>query len=105
MLESCHEEAWKGQKFPDTRRAATFQRLGAAQLEAYRKKGGVDSPPEFLEHAFSAAVDGRTLRGIIHRIDRTETGGRTGDYKSGRPLTRPRCDTQRGLAALVGATA
>ena len=105
MLESFHEEAWKGQKFPDPRRAATFQRLGAAQLEAYRKKGGFDAPPEFLEHAFSAAVDGWTLRGIIDRIDRTETGWRIVDYKSGRPLTRRRRDTQVALYALGATTA
>src|SRR5258708_38727912 len=95
MLESCHEEAWKGQKFPDPRRAATFQRLGAAPLEAYRQKGGFDAPPEFLEHAFSAAVDGWTLRGIIDRIDRTETGWRSGEYQSARPLSARRAHTER----------
>ena len=105
MLESLHEEEWKLQKFPDPRRAATFQRLGAAQLEAYRKKGGFDAPPEFLEHAFSAAVDGWTLRGIIDRIDRTETGWRIVDYKSGRPLTRRRRDIQVALYALGATTA
>jgi DNA helicase-2/ATP-dependent DNA helicase PcrA len=103
MLRSMHEEAWKQQDFPDPRRAATFQRLGAAQLEAYRKKGGFDEPPELLEHSFSAAVDGWTLRGIIDRIDRTETGWRIVDYKSGRPLTRKRRDMQVALYAL-GAT-
>jgi DNA helicase-2/ATP-dependent DNA helicase PcrA len=105
MLESFHEEAWEGQKFPDPRRAATFQRLGAAQLEAYRKKGGFDAPPELLEHAFSAAVDGWTLRGIIDRIDRTATGWRIVDYKSGRPLTRRRRDMQVALYALGATTA
>ncbi|HEV1992165.1 MAG TPA: PD-(D/E)XK nuclease family protein, partial [Candidatus Dormibacteraeota bacterium] len=105
MLESFHEEAWKAQDFPDPRRAATFQRLGAAQLEAYRKKGGFDEPPEFLEHPFSAAVDGWTLRGIIDRIDRTKTGWRIVDYKSGRPLTRKRRDMQVALYALGATTA
>jgi RecB family exonuclease len=105
MLESFHEEAWKAQDFPDPRRAATFQRLGAAQLEAYRKKGGFDAPPEFLEHPFSAAVDGWTLRGIIDRIDRTETGWRIVDYKSGRPLTRRRREMQVALYALGATTA
>jgi RecB family exonuclease len=105
MLESFHEQAWKAQDFPDPRRAGTFQRLGAAQLEAYRKKGGFDAPPEFLEHPFSAAVDGWTLRGIIDRIDRTETGWRIVDYKSGRPLTRRRRDMQVALYALGATTA
>ena len=105
MLESFHEEAWKAQDFPDPRRAATFRRLGAAQLEAYRKKGGFDAPPEFLEHQFSAAVDGWTLRGIIDRIDRTDTGWRIVDYKSGRPLTRRRRDMQVALYALGATTA
>ncbi|HEY8863360.1 MAG TPA: ATP-dependent DNA helicase [Candidatus Dormibacteraeota bacterium] len=105
MLESFHDEAWKAQDFPDPRRAATFQRLGAVQLEAYRKKGGFDAPPEFLEHPFSAAVDGWTLRGIIDRIDRTDTGWRIVDYKSGRPLTRRRRDMQVALYALGATTA
>jgi RecB family exonuclease len=105
MLKSIHDAAWKDQEFPDPRRAATFQRLGAAQLEAYRKKGGFDAPPEYLEHPFSAAVDGWTLRGIIDRIDRTESGWRIVDYKSGRPLTRRRRDMQVALYALGATTA
>jgi RecB family exonuclease len=79
--------------------------LGAEQLEAYRKKGGFDEPPAYLEHPFSAAVDGWTLRGIIDRIDRTETGWRIVDYKSGRPLTRRRRDMQVALYALGATTA
>ncbi|GAC1512320.1 MAG: hypothetical protein NVS1B3_15980 [Candidatus Dormibacteraceae bacterium] len=105
MLKSIHEAAWKAQAFPDPRRAATFQRLGATQLEAYRRKGGFSAPPEFLEHPFSAAVDGWSLRGIIDRIDRTETGWRIVDYKSGRPLTRKRRDLQVALYALGATTA
>jgi RecB family exonuclease len=104
LLGSILEEVWKEQEFPDSRRAPTFKRLGAEQLEAYRNKGGFDAPPEFLEHSFSAAVDGWTLRGIIDRIDRTETGWRIVDYKSGRPITRRRRDMQVALYAL-GATA
>jgi DNA helicase-2/ATP-dependent DNA helicase PcrA len=104
LLGSILEEVWKEQEFPDPRRAPTFKRLGAEQLEAYRNKGGFDAPPEFLEHSFSAAVDGWTLRGIIDRIDRTETGWRIVDYKSGRPITRRRRDMQVALYAL-GATA
>jgi len=105
MLKSIHDAAWKEQEFPDPRRAATFRRLGAEQLEAYRKNGGFDKPPEFLEHPFSAAVDGWTLRGIIDRIDRTEAGWRIVDYKSGRPLTRRRRDMQVALYALGATTA
>jgi DNA helicase-2/ATP-dependent DNA helicase PcrA len=105
MLEALHETVWQAQDFPDPRRAPTFHRLEAEQLEAYRKKGGFDAPPEFLEHPFSAAVDGWTLRGIIDRIDRTETGWRIVDYKSGRPLTRRRRDMQVALYALGAATA
>jgi DNA helicase-2/ATP-dependent DNA helicase PcrA len=105
MLKSLHEVVWKAQDFPDPRRAATFNRLGAEQLEAYRKGGGLDPAPELLEHPFSAAVDGWTLRGIIDRIDRTETGWRIVDYKSGRPLTRRRRDMQVALYALGATTA
>ena len=104
MLSSIHEDVWSKQSFPDLRRAATFKRIGAAQLEAYRKRGGLDSRPELLEHPFSTAVDGWTLRGVIDRIDRTESGWRIVDYKSGRPLTRRRRDTQVALYAL-GASA
>jgi DNA helicase-2/ATP-dependent DNA helicase PcrA len=104
MLSSIHEDVWSKHTFPDPRRAATFKRIGAAQLEAYRKRGGLASRPELLEHPFSTAVDGWTLRGVIDRIDRTESGWRIVDYKSGRPLTRRRRDTQVALYAL-GASA
>jgi len=100
MLKSIHESVWSHTAFPDPRRAATFRRIGAAQLETYRKKGGFDAPPEYLEHQFSAQVDGWTLRGVIDRIDRTESGWRIVDYKSGRPLTRRRRDLQVALYAL-----
>jgi DNA helicase-2/ATP-dependent DNA helicase PcrA len=99
-LKSIHEEVWRQSTFPDPRRTATFKRIGAAQLEAYRDKGGFDASPEFLEQPFSAAVDGWTLRGVIDRIDRTESGWRIVDYKSGRPLTRSRRDLQVALYAL-----
>jgi DNA helicase-2/ATP-dependent DNA helicase PcrA len=99
-LNSIHEEVWRQSTFPDPRRTATFKRIGAAQLEAYRDKGGFVASPEFLEQPFSAAVDGWTLRGVIDRIDRTESGWRIVDYKSGRPLTRSRRDLQVALYAL-----
>jgi DNA helicase-2/ATP-dependent DNA helicase PcrA len=99
-LKSIHEEVWRQSTFPDPRRTATFKRIGAAQLEAYRGKGGFAASPEFLEQPFSAAVDGWTLRGVIDRIDRTESGWRIVDYKSGRPLTRSRRDLQVALYAL-----
>jgi DNA helicase-2/ATP-dependent DNA helicase PcrA len=105
LVRSIHEDVWRQTAFPDARRAATFKRIGAAQLEAYRSLGGFDSAPEFLEHPFSAAVDGWTLRGVIDRIDRTESGWRIVDYKSGRPLTRRRRDMQVALYALGARTA
>ncbi len=104
-LRSIHDDVWRETTFPDSRRAPTFQRIGAAQLEAYRSQGGFDSAPEFLEQPFSAAVDGWTLRGIIDRIDRTESGWRIVDYKSGRPLTRRRRDLQVALYALGASNA
>jgi DNA helicase-2/ATP-dependent DNA helicase PcrA len=99
-LRSIHDEVWRESTFPDPRRGSTFKRIGAAQLEAYRRRGGFDSPPEFLEQPFTAAVDGWTLRGVIDRVDRTESGWRIVDYKSGRPLTRRRRDLQVALYAL-----
>jgi len=104
-LKSIHAEVWRQGTFPDPRRAATFKRVGAAQLEAYRERGGFDVPPEFLEQPFSAAVDGWTLRGVIDRIDRTSSGWRIVDYKSGRPLTRSRRDLQVALYALGASSA
>jgi DNA helicase-2/ATP-dependent DNA helicase PcrA len=100
LLRSLHSEAWEAVAFPDARRAATFRRNGEAQLEAYRKGGGFEARPEYLEHAFTAGVDGWTLRGIIDRIDRTESGWRIIDYKSGRPVSRSRRDMQVALYAL-----
>jgi DNA helicase-2/ATP-dependent DNA helicase PcrA len=104
-LRSIHDEVWRESTFPDPRRASTFKRIGAAQLEAYRSRGGFDSAPELLEQPFSAAVDGWTLRGVIDRVDRTEAGWRIIDYKSGRPLTRRRRDLQVALYALGASTA
>jgi DNA helicase-2/ATP-dependent DNA helicase PcrA len=105
MLRSIHEAVWSQETFPDPRRAETFKRIGAAQLEEYRKKGGFDARPEYLEHQFSAKVDGWTLRGVIDRVDRTESGWRIVDYKSGRPLTRRRRDLQVALYALGAGSA
>ena len=115
VLMSIHEDVWGRRAFPDPRRAATFKRLGAEQLESYRKRGGFDAVPEFLEHPFTAVVAGRaqgalsndgwTLRGIIDRIDRTETGWRIVDYKSGRALARRTRDMQVALYALGANTA
>ena len=85
--------------------AGQLHRVGGAQLEAYRGRGGFDVPPELLEQPFSAAVDGWTLRGVIDRIDRTESGWRIVDYKSGRPLSRSRRDLQVALYALGASTA
>ncbi|TAN33344.1 ATP-dependent helicase [bacterium] len=99
-LRSILDDAWSRTTFPDQRRAPTFRRNGADQLEAYRKRGGFEVAPEYLEQPFRVAVDGWTLRGVIDRIDRTEAGWRITDYKSGRPVTRGRRDLQVALYAL-----
>jgi DNA helicase-2/ATP-dependent DNA helicase PcrA len=105
LLSSLHDEVWNATQFPDSRRAATFKRNGVDQLEAYRKSGGFDTKPEYLEQPFSVEVDGWTLRGVIDRVDRTETGRRILDYKSGRPVTRARRDLQVALYAMGAASA
>jgi DNA helicase II / ATP-dependent DNA helicase PcrA len=105
LLSSLHDEVWAETDFPDSRRAPTFKRNGADQLEAYRKGGGFDGTPEYLEQPFSVEVDGWTLRGVIDRVDRTESGRRILDYKSGRPVTRAKRDLQVALYALGAAAA
>jgi len=102
-LSSIHNEVWHGTAFPDPRRAPAFKRNGAADLEAYRARGGFDVAPEYLEHPFALSIDGWNLRGVIDRIDRTADGWRITDYKSGRPIARRRRDLQVALYAL-GAT-
>jgi RecB family exonuclease len=99
-LRAIHRAVWSESAFPDPRRAPAFQRIGAAELEAYRAHGGRDEPPAFVEQPFSVAVDGWTLRGVIDRIDRAGEGWRIIDYKSGRPITRRRRDLQVALYAL-----
>ena len=105
MLRATHQQVWNEAAFPDARRAPTFERNGASQLEAYRKQGGLIAQPEYLEQPFTTAVDGWTLNGIIDRIDRTAEGWRIIDYKSGRPVTRGRRDLQVALYALGAASA
>jgi superfamily I DNA/RNA helicase/RecB family exonuclease len=100
LLRSLLAKSWEAIAFPDARRAPTFKRNGEAQLEAYRQGGGFESAPEYLEQAFAVDVDGWTLRGVIDRIDRTGSGWRIIDYKSGRPLSRSRRDLQVALYAL-----
>jgi RecB family exonuclease len=103
LLKSLHEEVWRTTVFPDERRAATFKKNGLAELESYRKGGGLVEAPAYLEHPFDVAVDGWRLRGVIDRIDRTESGWRIIDFKSGRPIARRKRDLQLALYAL-GAT-
>jgi DNA helicase II / ATP-dependent DNA helicase PcrA len=100
LLSSLHGAVWSTTVFPDARRAPTFKRNGADQLEAYRKRGGFDSRPEYLEQPFTTSLDGWTLRGVIDRVDRTESGWRILDYKSGRPVARARRDLQVALYAI-----
>jgi DNA helicase-2/ATP-dependent DNA helicase PcrA len=99
-LRTLHGEVWSGTSFPDPRRAPTFKRNGIAQLEAFRKAGGFETRPEFLEQSFTVPLDGWTLRGVIDRVDRAESGWRILDYKSGRPVARSRRDLQVALYAL-----
>jgi RecB family exonuclease len=102
-LRAIHGDVWKATSFPDPRRVPAFMRNGAAELEAYRLRGGFEPVPAYLEEAFDVAVDGWNLRGVIDRIDRSERGWRIIDYKSGRPIARRRRDLQVALYAL-GAT-
>ena len=104
-LRLLHREVWSNTQFPDPRRAPTFKRNGEAQLEAYRKGGGFDTQPEFLEHPFTVNLDSWTLRGVIDRVDPTESGWLILDYKSGRPVARSRRDLQVALYALGAAEA
>ena len=104
-LHAMHAEVWEATSFPDTRRAATFRRLGLEQLEAFRASGGFERTPDLVEREFSAAVDGFTLHGVIDRVDRTDEGWLIIDYKSGRPLARARRDLQVALYALGASTA
>lgn len=99
-LRAIHDEVWRLASFPDPRRAPAFRRNGAAELEAYRGRGGFDAVPAYLEQPFEVAVDGWKLRGVIDRIDRTTDGWKIIDYKSGRPLARRRRDLQVALYAL-----
>jgi DNA helicase-2/ATP-dependent DNA helicase PcrA len=105
LMSSLHAAVWSTTVFPDPRRMPTFKRNGAAQLEAYRKRGGFESSPEYLEQPFTASFDGWTLRGVIDRVDRTEAGWRILDYKSGRPVARSRRDLQVALYAMGAAAA
>ncbi len=100
MLSALHGTVWSETAFPDPRRAPTFRRNGAAQLEAYRQSGGLETQPEYVEHAFSIAVDGWMLNGVIDRIDRFDESWRIIDYKTGRQLARGRRELQVALYAL-----
>jgi len=104
-LLAMHADVWEVSSFPDARRAATFRRLGLAQLEAFRASGGFERTPDLVEREFSTAVDGFTLHGVIDRVDRTDEGWLIIDYKSGRPLARARRDLQVALYALGASTA
>jgi DNA helicase-2/ATP-dependent DNA helicase PcrA len=105
MLQSLHHDVRAEILFPDARREATFERNGAAQLEAFRQQGGLDARPEYLEQSFTVAVDGWTLNGVIDRIDHTPGSWRIIDYKTGRPLGRRPRDLQVALYALGAGSA
>ena len=99
-LRSIHEDVWRVIPFPDARRAPAFKRNGLAALESYRKAGGFDGEPAYLEQPFEVAVDGWKLRGVIDRIDRTDGGWKIIDFKSGRPIAGRKRDLQVALYAL-----
>jgi DNA helicase-2/ATP-dependent DNA helicase PcrA len=99
-LSALHDEVWNATAFPDPRRAPTFKRNGAQQLETYRESGGFKARPEYLEQSFAIDVEGWTLRGVIDRVDRAGSGWRILDYKTGRPVSRNRRDLQVALYAL-----
>ena len=105
LLRSIHGDVWSTSDFPDQRRSATFKRNGAAQLEAFRRTGGFNSIPAYLEQPFTLGIDGWSLRGVIDRIDRTASAWKIVDYKSGRPLARRTRDLQLSLYALGAASA
>jgi DNA helicase-2/ATP-dependent DNA helicase PcrA len=104
-LRSLFDGVWRTIAFPDPRRRHTFKRIGAAELEAYRRRGGLDAVPAYIEHPFQVAVDGWSLRGVIDRIDRDGEAWRIIDYKSGRPVARKRRDLQVALYALGASSA
>jgi DNA helicase II / ATP-dependent DNA helicase PcrA len=104
-MRSWHAGVWKSASFPDARRAPAFKRIGLVQLEAFRSAGGFDGTPELLERDFTSAVDGFTLHGVIDRVDRTESGWRIIDYKTGRPIGRARRDLQVALYGFGAADA
>ena len=104
-MRSLHAAVWKTANFPDERRAPAFKRIGLGQLEAFRTAGGFEGTPELLERDFTSAVDGFTLHGVIDRVDRTESGWRIIDYKTGRPIGRARRDLQVALYGLGAADA
>jgi len=105
MLRSIHREVWNATAFPDSRRAATFERNGVAQLESYRRSGGLDGLPAHLEQTFNVTVDGWMLNGVVDRIDRTPDAWRIIDYKTGRHVSRGRRDLQVALYALGASSA
>jgi len=105
MLRSIHREVWNATAFPDPRRAATFERNGVAQLESYRRSGGLDGLPAHLEQTFNVTVDGWMLNGVVDRIDRTPDAWRIIDYKTGRHVSRGRRDLQVALYALGASSA
>ena len=88
LLSSLHDEVWNATAFPDPRRAPTFKRNGAAAARGLSKERRLRLAGPSISSSRSAVdVDGWTLRGVIDRVDRTESGWRILDYKSGRPVS------------------
>ena len=58
-LRSIHDAVWSATSFPDPRRAPAFRRNGAAELEAYRVRGGFDEfPRTSSSHSTSRSTAG-----------------------------------------------
>ena len=98
-------EAWVAEPFPEPRREPVFRKLAEGMLSAYLEAGGLDRPLLHVEHPFSVAMDGWTLRGVIDRVDGPAAGGEPHvlvDYKTGAalPASRLRRDFQLALYAL-----
>jgi RecB family exonuclease len=100
LVRRLHDEVWTRSRFPDVRREPTFRKLSLEQLRRYVEAGGFTTKPVHVERDFVTEVDGWTLRGVIDRIDKVDTGWTIVDYKSGRKSSRSRRDLQVALYAL-----
>lgn len=103
-FERVYGMAWEERPFGDRRRRDAYERLGREQIGRYLEAGGLSLAPLLVEQAFTASLDGWSLRGVIDRVDRASKGAavRIVDYKTGNPLPANglRRDLQLALYAL-----